>query len=144
MIKYFDWVNPSIWDLDRDAGTATIKTTKYTIDSITYFVDGSLNETEQLWVQIYNTTSITLIYDIETSILNEMYYSANYSINDVPYSANFTLMKTHGWGLLYTTSTLVVWIPIIAFFVLLVLALRMRLFQKIKLYFEARKLIQRK
>ncbi len=144
VIKYFDWVNPSIWDLDRDAGTATIKTTKYTIDSITYFVDGSLNETEQLWVQIYNTTSITLIYDIETSILNEMYYSANYSINDVPYSANFTLMKTHGWGLLYTTSTLVVWIPIIAFFVLLVLALRMRLFQKIKLYFEARKLIQRK
>ncbi len=143
VIRYFDWVNASIWDLDRDAGIATINTTKYTIDSTTYFVDGSLNETEQLWVQIYNTTFITLIYDIETSILNEMYYSASYSINGVPYSANFTLIKTHGWGLLYYTSTLVVWIPIIIFFVFLVVALRMRLFQKIKLYFEARKLIQR-
>ena len=143
VIEYFDWVNESIWDLDRDAGIATINTTKYTIDSITYYVDGALNETEQVWVQEYNTSLITLIYDIETSILNEMYYSAYYSINGEPYSANFTLIKTHGWGLRYTTSTLVVWIPIIAFFVLLVIALRVRLFQKIKLYFEARKLVQR-
>lgn len=143
VVRYFDWVNASIWDVDNDAGIATIVTTKYTIDSISYIVDGSLNETEELWVQIYNSSSITLIFDVETSILNELYYSANFSINGDPYSASFTLIKTHGWGLPYYTSTLVVWIPIIIFFVLVVIALRLRLFQKIKLYFEARKLIQR-
>lgn len=143
VVRYFDWVNASIWDVDSDAGIATIVTTKYTIDSVSYIVDGSLNETEQLWVQLYNSTSITLIYDIETSILNEMYYNATFSVNGEPYSASFTLIKTHGWGLLYTTSTLVVWIPMIAFFVFLIVALRLRLFQKIKLYFEARKLSQR-
>ena len=90
-----------------------------------------------------NVTYLSMVYDRSTGLLNELHLEAKYSINGRFAGANMTLIRLHGWGLPYYTSTMVVWIPLMTFFVLLIIALRLKLFQKLKLYFEARKLAKR-
>lgn len=90
-----------------------------------------------------NVTYISMIYDRETGLLNEMHLRAEYTINGKFEGANMTLVRLHGWGLPYYTSTSVVWVPLISFFVLIIIALRLKIFQKIQLYFEARRLSKR-
>ncbi len=94
--------------------------------------------------EINNVTNIELIYDKETGFLNEMYYSASF-INGTGYFAgvNMTLIRLHGWGLPYTVTTWVVWIPILLITVGLIVAIRLRAFQRFRLYLEARKIAQR-
>jgi len=97
----------------------------------------------------YNVTNnstmlkLTLTYDRSLLLLNELHLSVKLIVDEKSYSANLTIIRLHGWGLPYYTSTLVVWIPLGAFFVLLIVAIRLKLIQKIKLYFEARKLVKK-
>ncbi|MHA1400676.1 MAG: hypothetical protein ACTSQE_10040 [Candidatus Heimdallarchaeaceae archaeon] len=91
-----------------------------------------------------NVTHTKLIYDRETHLLNEYIYSEIYTVaGKTVASANMTLIRTHGWGLPYNVSTLVVWVPIGVFCFALVIAIRLNVFQRIKIYFEAKKLAQR-
>jgi hypothetical protein len=93
---------------------------------------------------ISNVTDITLIYERSTGFLNEMYYSASFTNSTGSFAgANLTLIRLHGWGLPYYITTWVVWIPIILVLVGLIVAIRFQAFQRLKLYFEARKLARR-
>ncbi len=85
-----------------------------------------------------------LIYDKGTGMLNEYIYTEVYSLNnEVVATANLTLIRSHGWGLPYNVSTWVVWGPIIILTVLLIVAIKMQVIQRIKIYFEAKKLAKR-
>ena len=91
-----------------------------------------------------NVTEYELTYDKETGFLNELHFTAQY-INGTGHfaGANLSYIRLHGWGLPYTITTWVVWIPILLITVGLIVAIRMRAFQKFRLYLEARKLAQR-
>ncbi|MHA1115683.1 MAG: hypothetical protein ACTSRR_11760 [Candidatus Heimdallarchaeaceae archaeon] len=95
-------------------------------------------------IETGNTSHTKLIYDMDTSFLNEYYYSEIHTVNgEVVASANMTLIRTHGWGLPYNVSTLVVWIPIMVLTVGVIIAIRLKVAQRIKIYFEAKKLAKR-
>ena len=115
-------VNQSLWLVEDDTVTYSYTT---------------ISETS-------NITEITLIYDKSEGLMNEMYYNAYYT-NSTGYYAgvNMTIVRLHGWGLRYNISTLVIWIPIILVVIALIVAIRMHLFQRFKLYLEARKLVKR-
>ncbi len=94
--------------------------------------------------QVNNKTDITLIFDRATGLLNEMYYSAIFiNGSGYPAGANLTMIRLHGWGLPYYITTWVVWIPLILILVGVIVAIRYNAFQRLKLYFEARKLAKR-
>ena len=104
-------------------------------------------------VAIYNYTQITeynniseiqLTFDKKSGFLNEMEYSVSY-INGSGYPAgvNLSMIRLHGWGLQYNVTTWLVWTPIIIVSVALIVAIRMRLFQRYKLHREAKKLAKR-
>jgi hypothetical protein len=91
-----------------------------------------------------NRTEITLVYDKESGFLNEMTYSASFiNMSGFPAGINMTMIRLHGFGLPYNITTWVIWIPILLVLVGLIVAIRMRLFQRWRLYREARKLMQR-
>ena len=94
--------------------------------------------------QVHNVTNIELIYDKQTGLMNRMYYSASF-INGTGQFAgvNMSLIRLHGWGLPYTVTTWVVWIPLLLITVGLIVAIRLRAFQRFRLYLEARKLAQK-
>ena len=91
-----------------------------------------------------NVTTMQLTYDKNTGFLNEMDYSVSY-INSTgfPAGVNLSIVRLHGFGLRYNISTWLIWTPLILVFVGLIVALRMRLFQRLRLYREARKLAKR-
>ncbi len=94
--------------------------------------------------EVNNVTDISMVYDRETGIMDQMFYSASFTnATDHFAGVNFTLTRLHGWGLPYNISTLVVWIPILLFVVGLIVAVRMHAFQRFKLYLEARKIEKR-
>jgi len=100
--------------------------------------------TNVLKTQVNNITSVEIIYDKETGLMNELYYSASF-INGTGHFAgvNLTFIRLHGWGLTYNITTWVVWIPILLITVGFIVAFRLRAFQKLRLYLEARKLARR-
>ncbi|MBY8999774.1 MAG: hypothetical protein KGD64_02565 [Candidatus Heimdallarchaeota archaeon] len=94
--------------------------------------------------EVNNITEITLIYNRNTGLMDEMFYSASFTNSTGHFAgANFSLTRLHGWGLPYNISTLVIWIPIIIVIVSLIVAIRLHLFQKIKLNLESRKIARR-
>ncbi len=97
-----------------------------------------------VYSEISNKTIITLEFDKKTGFLNDMNYEMYYTNTTGHFAgANFSLIRLHGWGLPYTTTTWVVWIPIILLFTSLIVALQLRVFQKIKIYRESKKHAQR-
>ncbi|MHA1345983.1 MAG: hypothetical protein ACTSO3_06280 [Candidatus Heimdallarchaeaceae archaeon] len=94
--------------------------------------------------EVNNVTDISMVYDRESGLMNKMFYSASF-LNETGHfaGANFTLTRLHGWGLTYNISTLVVWIPLLLLVIALIVAIRMHLFQRIKLYLETRKILRR-
>ncbi len=91
-----------------------------------------------------NVTKIQLTFDKKSGFLNEMEYRVSY-INGTgdPAGVNISLVRLHGWGLQYNISTWLIWTPIIMLTVGLIVAIRMRLFQRYRLHREARKLMKR-
>ena len=121
-IETSDAVNHSLWILEEK-----LVTYSYTI------------VTEE-----NNVTEITSIYNRNSGMLDRMYYSASFTNSTGHFAgANFTLTRLHGWGLTYNVSTLFIWIPIIIVVVGLIVAIRMHLFQRFKMYLEARKIARR-
>ena len=118
-------VNQTIWSFDEDTAT-------YSNVFIT---------------QISNRTELEIIYDKKTGFMNEFHYSASYISQQngttTLEGANMTIVRLHGFGLRYNITTWVVWIPVLLFVVAIILAIRFRIFQRFKLYREARKLAQR-
>jgi hypothetical protein len=97
-----------------------------------------------VYTEVSNKTVMSLVYDRRTGLLNDMTYEMYYSNSTGHFAGvNISLIRLHGWGLPYTTTTWVVWIPIIIVFVALIAALQFRVFQKIKIYRESKKLAQR-
>ena len=97
-----------------------------------------------IYTEVSNKTVISLVFDKRTGLLNDMNYEMYYSNATGHFAgANVTLIRLHGWGLKYTTTTWVVWIPIIFLFVAIIAAFQFRVFQKIKIYRESKKLAQR-
>ncbi|MFW9852285.1 MAG: hypothetical protein ACFFDS_05055 [Candidatus Thorarchaeota archaeon] len=97
-----------------------------------------------VYSEVSNKTVISLVFDRKTGLLNDMNYEMYYTNSTGHFAgANITLIRLHGWGLRYTTTTWVVWIPIIFVFVGLIAAIQFRVFQKIKVYRESKKLAQR-
>jgi len=97
-----------------------------------------------VYSQINNKTVIYLEFDKKTGLLNEMNYEMYFTNSSGAFAGtNISLIRLHGWGLPYTVTTWAVWIPIILVTVGLIVAIRMRVFQKIKVYRESRKLAQR-
>lgn len=94
--------------------------------------------------EVNNVTDISMVYDRESGLMDQLFYSARF-VNETGHFAgvNFTLTRTHGWGLAYNITTLVVWIPIILVVIALIVAIRLHLFQRFRLYIEARKIIRR-
>ncbi len=117
------YINPAIWSV---------------LDDTVVYTNTIITETN-------NVTQIEITYDKETGLANTMIYSASF-INGTGHFAgvNMTLIRLHGWGLPYTITTWVVWIPILLVTVGLIVAIRLRAFQRFKLYLEARKIAQRK
>ncbi len=130
----------------------------YTEYDYMYYLENSLAVDRTFWTfeeekVIYNYTSVTevnnvtdisMVYDRESGLMEQLFYSASF-INETGHFAgvNFTLTRTHGWGLPYNITTLVIWIPIILFVIGLIVAIRLHLFQRMKLYIEARKILRR-
>lgn len=97
-----------------------------------------------VYSEISNKTVISLVFDKKTGLLNDMNYEMYFSNATGHFAgANISLIRLHGWGLPYTTTTWVVWIPIILVFAGLILAFQFRVFQKLKIYRESRKLAKR-
>jgi hypothetical protein len=127
-IDYFDYLdrstltNTSIWTIED----------KVAIYNNTFIIDDN------------NITDVHLTFDRKTGFLNEMEYAVSF-INGTgsPAGVNISLVRLHGWGLQYKISTWVIWTPIIMVFIGLIVALRMRLFQRYRLYREAKKLAKR-
>ncbi len=130
----------------------------YTEESYFYYLENSTAVDRTYWTfeekkVIYNYTSITevnnvtdisMVYDRESGLMDQLFYSARFINGTGHFSgANFTLTRTHGWGLAYNISTLVVWIPIMIVIIGLIVAIRIHLFQRIKLYIEARKIVRK-
>ena len=130
----------------------------YTEESYFFYLENSIAVDQSYWsfddnivtynyttiTEVNNVTDITIIYDRETGIMNQMFYSARFTNETGHFAgANFTLTRTHGWGLAYKVSTLVVWIPIIILVIGLIVAIRVHAFQRFKLYLEARKIVRR-
>jgi hypothetical protein len=91
-----------------------------------------------------NVTEINLTFDKKTGFLNEMDYRVSF-INGTgsPAGVNLSIIRLHGFGLTYNISTWLIWTPIIILTVALIVAIRMRLFQRLRLYREAKKLAKR-
>jgi hypothetical protein len=91
-----------------------------------------------------NQTDITLVFDKTSGFLNEMTYTASFiNMTGFPAGINMTMIRLHGFGLPYNITTWVIWIPILLVLIGLIVAIRMRLFQRWRLYREARKLMKR-
>ena len=118
-------VNQTIWSFDED--------------TVTY--------SDVFITQISNRTELEIIYDRESGFMNEFRYSSTYTSfqNDTTTleGANMTLIRIHGFGLRYNITTWVVWIPVLLSVIGIILAIRFRVFQRFKIYREARKLAQR-
>ena len=130
----------------------------YTEEDYFFYLENSLAVDRSFWTfeeekvvynytsvtEVNNVTDISMVYDRESGLMDQMFYSARF-INETGHfsGVNFTLTRTHGWGLTYNISTLVVWIPIILVVIGLIVAIRLHAFQRIKLYLEARKIIRR-
>ncbi|MHA2309755.1 MAG: hypothetical protein ACXABJ_10795 [Candidatus Heimdallarchaeaceae archaeon] len=91
-----------------------------------------------------NVTAVQLTFDKKSGFMNEMDYRVSY-INGTgaPAGVNISIVRLHGWGLRYNISTWLIWTPIIMLTVGLIVALRMRLFQRYRLHREAKKLMKR-
>ncbi len=87
----------------------------------------------------------TLTFDMKTGLLNEMTYKADLYDEEESLigSGYMELIRLHGFGLPYTMSTLVVWVPIIVVILSIIIVFRLNLIQKLKLRLEARKLAKR-
>ncbi|MHA1668373.1 MAG: hypothetical protein ACTSUR_06910 [Candidatus Heimdallarchaeaceae archaeon] len=91
-----------------------------------------------------NTTTIRMVYDRSSGFMNELNYEANFINMTGHYQGvNLSMIRLHGWGLPYNITTWAVWIPIILLLIGLIVAIRLRLIQRLKLYLEARKLAKR-
>lgn len=94
-----------------------------------------------------NRTEIEIKYDIKTGFMNEFVYKADYTsfVNGTTTyeGANLTLIKLHGFGLRYNITTWVIWIPILLLVAGMIVAIRLRAFQRLRIYREAKKLAQR-
>ncbi len=124
---------------DYLARSPYINTTRWTV-----LEDDTVVYTNTIISEINNITQIEIIYDKDTGLSNRMYYSASF-INGTGHFAgvNMSLIRLHGWGLPYTITTWVVWIPILLITVGLIVAIRLRAFQRLKLYLEARKIAKK-
>ena len=127
-VGYFDYLENSI-NVDRSMWSFEEKVATYNYTLIT---------------ENNNVTEVHLTYEKKSGFLNEMKYSVSY-INGTgaPAGINISLVRLHGWGLRYNISTWLIWTPIILLMVALIVALRMRLFQKWRLHREAKKLAKR-
>lgn len=128
------------------------------IMSFSSYLEQSPAVDQSMWtfeedVYIYNNTVITednnvttmrLTFDRSSGFLNEMDYSVSF-INGTgsPAGINISFVRLHGFGLRYNISTWLIWTPLLLLLVGLIVAVRMRLFQRIKLYREAKKLMKR-
>jgi hypothetical protein len=121
-----------------------LETSPFINSTLWSFEDDVVRYTNRIKTEVNNITDVEIVYDRETGFMNELYYTANF-INGTGHFAgvNLTLIRLHGWGLPYTITTWVVWIPILLITVGLIVAIRMRAFQRLRLYLEARKLAQR-
>lgn len=125
---YFYYLENSV-AVDQSYWTFEEKTVTYNYTSVT---------------EVNNVTDISIVYDRETGVMNQMFYSARFTNETGHFAgANFTLTRTHGWGLPYNVSTLVVWIPLLVLAIALIVAIRVQAFQRFKLYLEARKILKR-
>lgn len=108
------------------------------------FEDKKVTYNHTLRTEVNNVTDITIVFDRESGLMDQLFYSASF-VNGTGYFAgvNFTLTRLHGWGLAYNISTLVIWIPLLLMVVALIVAIRLHLFQRFKLYLEARKIVRR-
>ncbi|NPD87659.1 MAG: hypothetical protein HGN29_02980 [Asgard group archaeon] len=127
-INYFDYLEHSLY-VDRSMWTFEEKVAIYNYTLIT---------------ETNNVTEMELTFDKRSGFLNEMDYRVSY-INGTgaPAGVNISLVRLHGFGLRYNISTWLIWTPILILTIALIVALRMRLFQRYKLHREAIKLSKR-
>jgi len=126
-VNYFDYLEYSLYT-DRTRWTIGEKLATY-------------NNT---WTQGVNQTDITLVFDKSSGFLNEMTYTASFvNMTGYPAGINMSMIRLHGFSLPYNITTWVIWIPILLLLIGLIVAIRMRLFQRWKLYREAKKLMKR-
>ncbi len=131
-------------DLGNEGFFSYMETSPFVNREYWTFDEDLIIYTNTIISEVNNVTEVTLIYDRATGFLNEMEYSTSF-INGSGFfaGANLSLVRLHGWGLPYTITTWVVWIPIILFIVGLIVAVRLHAFQRLKLYLEARKIAKR-
>ncbi len=140
----------------------------YTFDGYTYqvgdyfeYLESAPDVNQTIWtfeedIVIYhdvfithegNRTEIEIVYDRKTGFMNEFDYSADYTgyVNGTTTNegANLTLVRLHGFGLRYDVTTWVIWIPVLLLVAGIIVAIRFRVFQRLRIYREARKIAQR-
>ena len=97
--------------------------------------------------QISNRTVVDIKYDKKTGFMNELFFRADFTsyVNGTTTfeGVNMTLVRLHGFGLRYNITTWVVWIPVLLLVAAIIVAIRLRAFQRLRIYREARKLAQR-
>ncbi len=101
------------------------------------------NEVDMYQGQPANITREQRIYDKATGLVNEIYYSIYNVINEVEYIGEMTIIRTHGWGLPYNVTTLVVWIPLGLLTITIIVLFYLKVPQKIKLQREIKRLEKR-
>ena len=151
IIAVFKYIQPITLDLFEQS-------VNYSVETYFYYLENSPAVDQSYWTfeektvsynyttvtEVNNVTDIKMVYDRETGVMDQMFYSARFTNETGHFAgANFTLTRTHGWGLAYNVSTLVVWIPIVLLVIGLIVAIRMHAFQRLKLYIEARKIVRR-